>query len=245
MKQIYHIISQFHLISLIIFFSISYEYAQEKGLIIGKSSYFEMPGLNVLVYNNTFPEGHQGGIEIIQHGVRVATNGELRLSPSPGQWQPIPKLGIGYEARGVSPQGVDLKSRIVDTVNNEISLPCSYPDSSRSRQGFNPIIYPDLQIKYTVHVKGIGKSFIIRVDLEKPIPDEWVGRVGYNLELFPGDLYGKTYFMDNNTGIFPRQANGPTYFNPDNEAEAKPLAEGNRLVIAPENDLQRMIIESQ
>ena len=245
MKQIYNILSRFHLISLIIFFSVFYEFAQEKGLIIGKSSYFEMPGLNVLVYNNTFPEGHQGGVEIIQHGVRVATNGELRLSPSPGQWQPIPKLGVGYEARGVSPQGVDLKSRIVDTVNNEISLPCSYPDSSRSRQGFNPIIYPDLQIKYTVHIKGIGKSFIIRIDLDKPIPNDWIGKVGYNLELFPGDLYGKTYFMDNTTGIFPRQANGPTYFNTENEAEAKPLAEGNRLVVVPESDLQRMIIESQ
>ncbi|MFZ0452432.1 MAG: glycoside hydrolase family 9 protein [Ignavibacteriaceae bacterium] len=244
MNQINSILSRFHLVFLIIFLGFSYESAQEKGLVIGKGGYFEMPGLNVLVYNNTFPEGHQGGVEIIQHGVRIATNGELRLSPSPGQWQPIPKLGIGYESRGVSPQGVALTSRIVDSVNNEIVMPCSYPDSSRSRLGFNPIIYPDLQIKYTVHVKGVGNSFKITVDLDKPIPDNWVGRVGYNLELFPGDLYGKTYFMDNTSGIFPRQANGPTYFNPENEAEAEPLAEGNRLVVAPESDLQRMIIES-
>ncbi|MGA9292436.1 MAG: hypothetical protein WBV81_07580, partial [Ignavibacteriaceae bacterium] len=218
MNQINSILSRFHLVFLIIFLGFSYESAQEKGLVIGKGGYFEMPGLNVLVYNNTFPEGHQGGVEIIQHGVRIATNGELRLSPSPGQWQPIPKLGIGYESRGVSPQGVALTSRIVDSVNNEIVMPCSYPDSSRSRLGFNPIIYPDLQIKYTVHVKGVGNSFKITVDLDKPIPDNWVGRVGYNLELFPGDLYGKTYFMDNTSGIFPRQANGPTYFNPENEA---------------------------
>jgi hypothetical protein len=160
----------------------------DKELVIGKAGYFEMPGLNVLVYNNTFPEGHQGGVEIIQHGSRVATNGELRLSPSPGQWQPIPKLGVGYEARGVSPQEVGLKSRVVDSINNEIIMPCSYPDSSRARQGFNPIIYPDLHIKYTVRVKASGKSFTITVDLEEPLPDEWVGRVGYNLELFPGDL---------------------------------------------------------
>ena len=244
MKHIYIQSARIHFITLIILFACSYNSAQDKGLIIGKGGYFEMPGLNVLVYNNTFPEGHQGGVEIIQHGVRVATNGELRLSPSPGQWQPIPKLGAGYEARGVSPQEVALTSRILDTANNEISMPCSYPDSSRSRQGFNPIIYPDLKIKYTVHVKGEGKSFLVRVDLEDPIPDKWVGRVGYNLELFPGDLYGKTYFMDNTGGIFPRQANGPTYFNPDNEAEAVPLAEGKRLVVAPENDLQRMVIES-
>lgn len=218
--------------------------SQEQGLVIGKGSYFEMPGLNVLVYNNTFPEGHQGGVEIIQHGNRVATNGELRLSPSPGQWQPIPKLGIGYEARGVSPQGVDLKSRMVDTVDNVISLPCSYPDSSRMRQGFNPIIYPDLKINYTVQVKAQGHSFTITIDLDKPLPAEWVGRVGYNLELFPGDLYGKTYFMDDSCGTFPRQANGPTYLNVEKEAEALPLAIGNKLVVAPESDLLRMVIES-
>lgn len=245
MEHIYYIFLKIQLVSLVIFLNAICDFAQEKGLIIGKGGYFEMPGLNVLVYNNTFPEGHQGGVEIIQHGVRVATNGELRLSPTPGQWQPIPKLGVGYDARGVSPQGVALTSRVVDTVNNEISIPCSYPDSSRSRQGFNPIIYPDLEIKYTVHVKGEGKSFIIRVDLDEPIPGEGIGRVGYNLELFPGDLYGKTYFMDNTSGIFPRQANGPTYFNRDNEAEAVPLAEGNRLVVAPESDLQRIVIESQ
>jgi hypothetical protein len=58
------------------------------GLAFNDQDYFEMPGLNVLVYHNPFPEGHQSGVEVIQHGERVATNGELRLSPAPGQWQP-------------------------------------------------------------------------------------------------------------------------------------------------------------
>ncbi len=218
--------------------------SKKDGLVIGDNDYFEMPGLNVMVYSNTFAEGHQGGVEIIQHGNRVATNGELRLTPSPGQWQPIPKLGIGYEARGVSPQEVGLQSRIIDRANNEISLPCSYPDSSRMRQGFNPIIYPDLQINYTVKVKAEGKSFTITVDLEKPLPAEYVGKVGYILELFPGDLYGKTFFMDAASGIFPRQANGPTYAGDAREVEAVPLAVGKKLMVAPENDLFRMAIES-
>ena len=93
-------------------------------------------------------------------------------------------------------------------------------------------------------MKAEGKSFTITVDLEKPLPAEWIGKVGYILELFPGDLYGKTYFMDANNGIFPRQASGPTYFNADKEVEVMPLAEGNKLIIAPENDLLRMVIES-
>jgi endoglucanase len=225
-------------------FTSGFAQSEKEKLVIGKSGYFEIPGLNVLVYNNTFPEGHQGGVEIIQHGNRVATNGELRLNATPGQWQPIPKLGAGYEAVGVSPQEVGLQSRIIDSLKNEISMPCSYPDSSRMRKGFNPLIYPDLQLQYIVHVKAEGKSFTITVDLEKPLPAAWVGKAGYILELFPGDLYGKTYFMDGNSGIFPRQANGPTYLNDKKEIEAMPMAEGNRLVVAPESDLQRLVIES-
>jgi endoglucanase len=228
------------------FVAINFAFSRQgdQGLVIGDSSYFEMPGLNVLVYNNTFAEGHQSGVEIIQHGVRVATNGELRLSPSPGQWQPLPQMGVGYEARGVSPQGVNLEGREVDKKNNIISLPCRYPSESRNRRGFNPIIYPDLKINYKVSVKAEGKSFTITVDLEKPIPEKWQNRVGYILELFPGDLYGKSYFMDDSTGIFPRQAHGPAYFNETNEAEQVPFAIGRKLVIAPEDDRLRMIIES-
>ncbi|MBN1398610.1 MAG: glycoside hydrolase family 9 protein, partial [Bacteroidetes bacterium] len=229
---------------LIVLLGTSLGYAQNDKLVIGKAGYFEMPGLNVLVYNNIFPEGHQGGVEIIQHGNRVATNGELRLNATPGQWQPIPKLGTGHQSVGVSPQDGSAEGRIVDSLKNEISISCSYPDSSRMRVGFNPIIYPDFHFKYHVSVKAEGKSFTITVDLEKPLPAEWVGKVGYILELFPGDLYGKTYFMDAKNGIFPRQANGPVRINTDKEVEQVPLAEGNKLIVAPECDMLRMTIES-
>lgn len=216
----------------------------EQRLVITDSGYFEMPGLNVLVFNNSYSEGHQGGVEIIQHGNRVATNGNLRLDASPGQWQPVPMLGEGFQKVGCSPQQIGLLSRKVDVENNEITLDCSYPDLSRKDKGFNPIIYPDLEIKYQVRVQASGNTFTISVDLEEPLPKEWVGEVGYNMELFPGDLYGKTFVMDNNEGIFPRQANGPVYQNRNDESEAVPLASGNKLVVAPESDLQRISFES-
>jgi len=47
----------------------------------------------MLVFHGIYPEGKQGGLEIIQHGERVATNGDLRLEPTPGQWAPLPKAG--------------------------------------------------------------------------------------------------------------------------------------------------------
>ena len=217
----------------------------EQGLIINEQDYFEMPGLNVLVFHNTFSEGHQGGIEIIQHENRVATGGNMRLNPAPGQWQPVPKIGEGFQKKGCSPQTIALESRIVDRDNNEIRIPCSYPDEGRHRKGFNPLIYPDLQIAYMVQVKAQGTSFTITVNMVEPIPEDWVGRIGYNLELFPGDLYGKSYYMDALSGLFPRQAAGPTYINLDGDVEAVPLAEGHSLTVAPESERFRMTIESK
>ncbi|MEM2702751.1 MAG: glycoside hydrolase family 9 protein [Candidatus Bathyarchaeia archaeon] len=63
---------------------------------ISDKEYFEAPGVAVIVFQNFYPEGKQGGIEIIQHGERVATNGDLRLEPAPGQWAELPKF-LGRE----------------------------------------------------------------------------------------------------------------------------------------------------
>lgn len=58
--------------------------------------YFETRGLNVLVfsnwYNGLFSDSKMSGIEIIHHEVRTATNGDVRLSPTPEQWDPIPEF---------------------------------------------------------------------------------------------------------------------------------------------------------
>ncbi|KPK85613.1 MAG: glycoside hydrolase, partial [Bacteroides sp. SM23_62_1] len=120
-----------------------------------------------------------------------------------------------------------------------------YPDSSRDRTGFNPIAYPDLIFTYDVRVTALQEnSFRISVDLDHSLPDEWVSKVGFNLELFPGDLFGKAYLMDDRPGIFPLQPNGPVK-EYDGEYLSVPLATGQKLVIAPEQEMQRVEIESQ
>ena len=201
---------------------------ETSNLQINDLGYFEMPGLNVMVFQDFYPEGHQGGVGIIQNGRRVATNGDIRLEQTPGQWQPIPRVS----------------ERSVDTANNNISVQLTFPDSSRHRKGFNPIIYPHLHFNYKVNVKAEGTSFRITVDLDRELPAEWIGKVGFNMEFFPGDLFGKTYYMDEQAGLFPTQANGPAFYDNENEIKIKPLATGNALTIAPESDKQRMTIES-
>lgn len=207
-------------------------YAQVKNKITGmhlnKQEYLEYQGVNVMLAYDFYPEGHQGGVGIIQNGIRVATNGDIRLEPTPGQWQPIPKVG----------------KRIIDSAKQEISVRMEYPNEAINRKGFNPIIYPDLNFSYVIRVEPAGKGFKIIVDLDKPLPDQWIGKVGFNFELFPGALFGKPYYMDQQFGIFSRQANGPMYKDSDGETQITPMAKGKKLSIYPESESQRMIIEN-
>src|ERR1044071_609944 len=129
------------------------------GLLINELEYLEMPGLTVMLAHDYYPESHQGGVGIIQNGLRVATNGDLRLEPTPGQWQPVPKVG----------------KRMVDRAAQVISVRMQYPDPEKNRRGFNPIVYPDLELGYTLKIKPDGKAFRIVVDLDRPLPAEWVG----------------------------------------------------------------------
>ncbi len=201
----------------------------EPQLKLNGKGYFEAPGLNVTVFADIYPDGHQTGVTVIQHGMRVAANGDLRLEPSPGQWSPMPAGG----------------KQTVDPAANTVTQVMSYPDESKNRKGFNPIDYPDLNFSYSVRVTPLdGDAFLVSVDLDKPLPKDWEGKVGFNFELFPGDLFGKAWLVDGQSGIFPRQADGP--ITDDNgQMIAAPLARGKTLIVAPDSDLHRMKIESR
>lgn len=211
---------------ILLFFFTGIIFSQQ--LKLNDQNYFETNGLNVTVFSDIYPDGHQTGVTIIQHGLRVVANGDLRLEISPGQWSPVPK-------------GDTL---IVDKANQKLTQRLSYPDESKNRKGFNPILYPDLNFSYNVSVTPLeGNSFKVTVDLDNPLPKEWIGKVGFNMELFPQHLFGKSYLMDNEHGIFPIQPNGPiTEYN--DEFLAAPLAKGKKLIVAPEEDLQRIKIEA-
>ena len=51
----------------------------ERNWIITDQEYIETSGLSILVFHDFYPSGKQGGIELIHHGKRIASNGFLRL----------------------------------------------------------------------------------------------------------------------------------------------------------------------
>ena len=218
---------------LTVIFGAVYIFSQSKQLgeklIINDEGYYDIPGLNIMVFDDFYPEGHQGGLTIVQFGNRVAANGDVRLEPTPGQWSPTPKVG----------------KRKVDKENGIISVKLSYPDSSKNEKGFNPVEYPDLNFGYTIRTQAEGQSFKVIVDLDKPLPDSWNNKVGFNLELFPGQYFGEHYLMDGKPGIFPEQANGPMEIDKDGNLQTTPLAIGKKLIVAPGNNRKEIKFESR
>ena len=172
---------------------------------------------------------HQGGVSIIQNGVRVATNGDIRLDPAPGQWQAMPKTGW---------QGG--RCRIQHHHHNAfLSRSDEKQDWLQSHQ------LPRFEFHLQGDCEGEGDSIRITVDLDKPIPAEFIGKVGFNFELFPNDLFGRSWYLGETSGIFPHQANGPEVRDRAGEVQPAALATGARLSVAPETDGQRILIESK
>jgi endoglucanase len=218
------------------------------GFSLNERDYFQNRGVGVMVYADNYIDTHQGGVIVVSHGNRIATNGDLRLEATPGQWSPMAKL----------------EKREVDRAQQTIRATLSYPDPDKHRVGFNPLHYPDLELGYDLIVAAKGDAIEIRVDLHRPLPREWADIANFQIELYPPDLFGRTWHLDDRHGIFPRQPYGvhaspgsspEPKLIPDGElkdmipllhqhGEAAPLATGRQLSVAPESETLRLMIES-
>jgi hypothetical protein len=194
--------------------------AQETPLHLNDRDYFEAPGVNVLVFNNwysgLFSDSKLSGIELVHHGRRTATNGDVRLSRTPEQWDPIPQFG----------------DKEVDAESGRVTASLSYPDY-------------DFAYRVQTEAAPDG-GVLVRVLLDEPLPEALVGRAGLNLEFLPPVYFGTSYLMDGAPGLFPRHPAGPMVWDEGvGQYEPEPLAEGSTLVLAPEDPERRVTIEAQ
>lgn len=188
-------------------------------LSLHERQYLTSAGLDVLVFSNrydgNFSDSKIAGIELIHHGVRTATNGDVRLSPTPEQWDPVPELKhrliehatgaitatLAYPAEAfsytihVEPEGQGVAIRVI--------LDQPLPAALEGRAGFNLEFLPSAYF---------GKTFLA---------DDTAG----TLPLYP-------------TGPTGRRA-GP------GEIERLPIARGRQLVLAPEDAARRVRVASR
>ncbi len=203
----------------LIFFALAAQQLAAQSFELNQQGYFNCAGVDVMASDDFYPEGHQGGVSLLMNGRRIASNGDIRLEATPGQWQPVPrKLDRQQTARS-------------------ITTTLCFPDSSRHMTGFNPMIYPELQLRYNVSVEAEGQDVVVTVDLDSPIPEYLVGKAGFNMEFFPGILFGQPWMMDEQTGIYPQQPNSPVITLETNlkhtgnyHLEGKPEADFKNLV---------------
>ena len=207
---------------------LSWMSAQAQDYKLNDLEYFEKTGANVLVYSNQyngiFCDEKTAGIEIIQRGERISTGGGVRLMNTPEQWDIY----------------AELTERIVNKEDNSITV------------GF---VYKDYDFTYKIKVSSAETGVNMAVILDKPVPAGLVGKAGLNLEFFPAPYFGKTYMMDGKSAILPRhpasavdarpveekvtQIFGLSTFNDRGLGEflvAHPIATGNTLVLAPEDE---------
>lgn len=90
--------------------------AQPAVFTLNEKEYFESEGVNILAFSNwyfgLFSDSKISGIEIIHHGVRTSTNGDVRLHNAPEQWDALPTF----------------IKRDVDPVNQRVDIYQHYPD---------------------------------------------------------------------------------------------------------------------
>lgn len=195
--------------------------ARAADLHLNAQDYFESQGLSVLAYQNKFHEVFRdqklGGIEIILHGERIATDGEVRLLPTPEQWDAVPTFA--ERRRGAAP--------------DQLIAYSGYPGKS-------------LSYRIEITAEGAGLRVAVHLDQPLPadligkagfnldfLPTAYFGK-SYLFDAAFG------IFPRHPDGPMQRAAAG----GEPGAAEPLPLAGGHRLVLAPEDPAVRVTIAS-
>ena len=205
-------------------------------LRVNDLEYFETTGLNVFVFSNQY-----NGFFFDEKtaGIELIHHGVRTATGGAVRLQSTPEQWD---------QIPTMVNRKVDKQNNSIEVTLRYKDYN-------------FDSKLTVTAKDDG--LVIRVSLDKPLPEKLVGKAGFNLEFLPSAYFEKSYLCDGNAGVFPLypssntemhpvsekipQFNGYTTFDDRGRGELivpDPLATGKTFVLAPEDPERYVKIQS-
>jgi endoglucanase len=200
------------------------------------SGYLEAPGVSVMLYSDTYSpvffDQKDSAMQIILHGSRIATDGSVRLLPTPEQWDLIPHL-IARRAdkrherltASVSYPEYHLKYQVVVAaepggVRVSVNLEKPLPRTLVGRAGFNleflPSLYRDKSYEVDDQVFGVFPRS----------PEDRMISVAPR----PGDPEAPWYVEQ--------------WHRAKGETEALPFARGRSITLAVEDPLDRIGVTS-
>ena len=198
-----------------------------QSLRLNELGYFETTGANVFVFSNQYTGMFN---DEKNAGIEIIHHGVRTATGGAVRLQNTP------EQWDLVPEVVD---RSVDTETNRIDVVLRYGDYDF-----------DSRISVIPEDKGV----LISVYLDKPLPEQLIGRAGFNLEFLPASYFEKNYLVDGKPGAFPLYPSSSTKMEPaDNKVLQyaghstfddrgrneyiipAPLAAGNTIIMAPED----------
>ena len=203
---------------------------------ITDKNYLDTQGFSVFLYDSTyhpvFVDQKNTAMEMIFHGQRIATNGDVRLTPTPEQWDLV----------------ATLKGRNSDKVNNRLTANLAFPTF-------------DLSYTLEVAAEPGGVKVSINLDKPLPEKLAGRAGFNLELlpSIYMGKTY---LVDDTKAGIFPRTPNDPmvkvlplsdepkkAYYLEDWEktkgyTQPLPFAQGTSITVGVDDALARVNIRS-
>ena len=190
--------------------------------------YFEQRGSNILVYNNLY---NGGFCDEKLAGIEIIQRGE--------------RICTGGGVRFMNtPEQWDIYAMMTNRTVN--------PDDQSITVDLN---YENYDFQYKIRVTPKGNGTLMQIILDKPVPENLVGKAGMNLEFFPASYFGKNFLMDGKARILPKYPQHDTEVHPVSEKIPQyfgestfddrgrgeflvplPLATGRQITLAPEDD---------
>ena len=210
--------------------------ASSQDLKLNSKGYLETRGVNVMIYSNPFSanfyDEKRSGIDIVHHGVLTVTNGGVRLTQTPEQWDLVPEM----TARNIDENNGSFEVRLnyaeydFDSQINVIpegkgfriivSLDKPLPESLAGKACFNLEFLPSAYWNHSYIVDGT--------------PCYFPRYAGNETEALPLD---KKAMQVNNLITSDTRGTG-------NFTSAKPLSAGHKFVMAPDEPTRLITVSS-
>ena len=211
-------------------------FAADFAMKVTDRNYLDTQGFSVFLYDSTyhpvFVDQKNTAMEMILHGQRIATNGDVRLMPTPEQWDLVAAL----------------KGRHADKTNNRLTASLAFPTFDVS-----------YTLEVAAEPGGVKVSINLDKPLSPNLVGRAGFNLEFLPSIYMGKAY---LVDGSNAGIFPRTPNDPmikvlplpdepkkAYYLEDWDkakgyTQPLPFAEGKSITLGVDDSLARVTVVS-